>query len=338
MIDNIKKNLDLNLNNSFYPKEQYTLSKLNESDEIDDLQLKNIKQADWFKTMEHYPKTVGQMKLLVSIVDKIGIFDNFDLVKTSEMNSNELNIIYAILRIMNKLFNIYLDYVVKNIFMDSLKDIFICSHLTYYDLFFDQLTQDTYHFVCSMIKLQYPDMNENIIKNKFNDYLKMTFQKTFYKNIIKKLEYTIDDIFYKENEKLFISIINDFISYTSDTLSETYETMKIFLKKLFDTNCSEEITNEIINALKKHINLKNLFQESCMEIDIYCEQKLDDEFELNSDDKISNNILTNNKELFDPVPTYNGYQIHNKNISPLNMDKFHPFVENNFIRTKKRNV
>ena len=134
---------------------------------IDNTKIKNIESAEWFQTIYHYPKTIGHMKLLISIVDKIGIFDKYDIAKISEMESNKLNIMYAILRIMNKVFNKYSDYVVKKTFRDGLKDIFSCTNLTYYDLFFDQLTQDIDHFVCSIIKSDYPTMNRNVIEFKF---------------------------------------------------------------------------------------------------------------------------------------------------------------------------
>jgi hypothetical protein len=245
----------------------------------DDIVIKNIGSANWFRTMDHHPKTVGHMKLLISIVDRIGIFDNFDLAKTNSMEENKLNIIYAILRITNKMFSGYLDYVVKKIFRDGLMEIFTCTHLTCYDLFFDQLTQDIDHFVCLTIKKEYPLMNEKNIKNKFVEYLRYTFEKVFYQNMIKKLCYEIDDIFYKENDELFNSIALEFIVYTKDTLSETYETMKIFLYKIFGQECSTEMLDDIMLALKKHIDLKSLFKENCTEIDVYCEQKIDDEME-----------------------------------------------------------
>jgi len=246
---------------------------------LDDIIIKNIDQSDWFRTMDHYPRTIGHVKLLVSIVDKIGIFNKFDLAQTSNMNSNKLNIMYAVLRIMNKVFNKYLDYVVKKIFRDGLKEIFYCTHLTYYDLFFDQLTQDLDHFVCSVIRLDYPNMDAVSIKYKFVMHLQFIFEKAFYQNIIKKLTYNIDSNFYIAHNNLFLIMAQEFVKYTKEMLSETYETMKIFLEKIFSPNCSEGTIFEIMAALEKHIDLKNLFKENCMEIDIYCEQKLDDDFE-----------------------------------------------------------
>ena len=105
-------------------------------------------------------------------------------------------------------------------------------------------------------------MNEEDIKNKFVDYLDMTFRKIFYRNIMKKLGYTIDNQFYEENDKLFSSMVQEFTVYTKETFSETYDTMKIFLDKIFDENCSKETMSEITTALKKHINLEQFIQLS----------------------------------------------------------------------------
>lgn len=317
-------------NRIYHPNIDYSL----DDNIIDNKQLKNIDTASWFKTMEHYPKTVGHMKLLVSIVDKIGIFNKFDLSKTSNMDANKLNILYAILRIMNKVFNKYLDYVVKIIFRENLKNIFVCSHLTYYDLFFDQLTQDIDHFICLIIKSYYPKMKVSIIKNKLVDYLQITFGKPFYTNIMKKLNYNIDNGFYKENNTLFISIVQEFIKYTKETLLETYETMKIFLTKIFDDYCSIETMNEIITSLKKHIDLKNLFMEPCMEIDIYCEQKLYDEYERNNMDYNNYMFVKKNNQLNIKL-SYIGYQIFNEYPRESSMGILYPFVEHNFVKNEK---
>lgn len=258
---------------------------------MDDKKIKYIDQALWFITMEHYPKTIGQMKLLVSIVDKIGIFDNFDLIQTSEMDAKKLNIIYAILRIMNKIFNKYLDHVVKKIFRTNFKQIFKQnnSKTNHYNLFLEQLTQDMDHFVCFIIKNEYPNMDKNTIKLKLVEYLKSTFQKNFYENIMKKISCKINNSFYTKHDQILSNTVDQFITYMKQNLDEIYGTMIIFLEKVFNKNCKYQTLFDISVSLERHINLKNLFFENCMEIDIYSEQKLDDELE-NSDSPLNQNI------------------------------------------------
>lgn len=322
------------------------MTNFNIKESFDDTKIKNINQANWFKTMNQFPRTISHMRLLISIVDKIGIFNKYDLIKTSTMDKNKLNIIYAVLRIMNKVFNKYLDHIVKNIFRDGLKELFSCSHLTYYDLFFDQLTQDLDHFACLIIKTHYPKLDEEIIKFKLINYLDTTFKKTFYENIMKKLGYDNSDNFYIQHENIFIHMAQDFIKYTRQTLTETYETMKIFLDKIFNPQCSKETVDDIITALKKHIDLKNLFKETCMEIDIYSEQKLDDELELSeiktpsaSETKI---LLANENDLSADINYINniveniGYRIHISNQTRTNaISIFQPFIEHNLVSSNE---
>ena len=100
--------------------------------ESDNIPIYHVENATWLKTVIHYPRTVGQMKLLISIVDKMGIFNKFNLNLISQMSGHRLNILYAVLRIINKLFNKYSDYVVKKIFIDKLKQIFISVQIPNY--------------------------------------------------------------------------------------------------------------------------------------------------------------------------------------------------------------
>lgn len=269
-----------------------------------DKKIKYIESASWFKTMEHYPKTVGHVKLLVSIVDKVGIMDRFNLQQMSDMNSDKLNIFYAILRIMNKIFNKYLDYAVKKIFMERFQKIFATKmDLTNNELFFDQLTQDIDHFVCYTTKSYFPNMNETIIKNKFVSYLRTTFNKIFYGNITKKIGIQFNDKFFMKYDPTFTLMINEFVNYSKDVLKETFETMKLFLEKIFSKDCTTQTINDIIKSLEKHIDLKSLFNEECMEIAIYSEQKLDDEFERSEnsldflDDEPTNDFKNNHTEV-----------------------------------------
>lgn len=294
----------------------------------DNLFIKNINGALWLKTLNHYPKTIQHMKLLVSIVDKIGIFENMDLAKTCNMDSNKLNILYAILRITNKLFNKYLEHVTEKIFCNNFKKIFFCTNVTHYDLFFDQLTQDVDHFICYFIKRNFPKMEKEHVKNELFDYLSFTFKKRFYENIMKKLSYDVKNDFFKKNELLFENIINDFICYTRETLTETHNTMKIFLVKIFDTKCSNQVLNDITNSLKIHIDLDTLFKENCIEIDIYCEQKIDDE------DNISTKAIMINVKKINDVLKNTNLQIYHDNMYGTH-NILQSFINHNFVNNNE---
>ena len=245
---------------------------------MNDIPIKYIDQALWLKTIEHYPKTVGHTKLLISIVDKMGIFTAFDISTTSEMDTPRLNILYAVLRISNKLYSKYLDHAVKKILVPKLVGIFyenFHKNPSQKQIFIDQFVQDMDHFVSMTVSTCFPMMIPSIIKNKLIEYLKVTFQKDFYKNVMRKM--CMHD-FYSKHDNVFNQIVNDYITYSCKTLDEPYKTMKNFLELIFNINPNyAKPINDIVASLEKHINLTNLFNEHCMELDVYCEQKLHEE-------------------------------------------------------------
>lgn len=244
-----------------------------------DIGILHIDSSEWFTNLEYYPKTIEQMLLFISIIDKIGITSKYDILLTYDMSCNKLDVLYAVLRIMNKIFNKYLDFVVRKIFRRNFKRAFACSDLRYHGIFMDQLTQDIDNFVCSTLKQYQLEMDVDVIAFQTIEYLKQIFSKTFYESTLRKLSYRLDDNFYEHNYSLFFNTVKEFINYTEETLSETYDTMKIFLDAIFSYNCTDEMVAEIKTSLGKYIDLKSLFKEKCMELDIYSEQKLDDESE-----------------------------------------------------------
>ena len=78
--------------------------------------IKSIEKADWFKTMDDYPKTLNHMKLFIVIIDKMNVFANINLDNIHEMDAKRLNLIYAILRITNTIFNNYLIKTTESLF------------------------------------------------------------------------------------------------------------------------------------------------------------------------------------------------------------------------------
>lgn len=245
----------------------------------DNSKIKNIKKAKWFCTMEHYPKTIGDLYLLLSIMDKMYIFKNLAINNVIKMNAYRLDIIYAVLRINLKMYNKYLDYAVKKIFCNNFKKIFNNVSSSVKGVLFDQLLQDMDDFVCEIIKTEYPNLDKSSINKKFKIHvtkmLKMPFYNKFLTNDKKSIS---NDSLYDTNMQLFTESIDDFITYTKITLTETYDTMKIFIDKIFDNNSSTNTIDEIILALNRHIDIDSLFNESCLELDIYNEQKMNDDY------------------------------------------------------------
>jgi hypothetical protein len=241
----------------------------------DDICIKNISRSKWFKTLDYYPKTIGHFKILASILDRIGILNNFDITEICNMEESKLDIIYAILRIENKIFNTYIDHVVKKIYIIHMKKIFVCDDFQHYDMFIDQLVQDIDYFVSSIIYCC-NKMDEVDVKNRFINYLDLTFSNDFYNSIIRKLPYSIDNDFYEKHDKIFTHMSKKFVKYTYITLIKTRQKMETLLRKIFDSKCSHETISEIVMFLKKNVNIKKLFVEQCIEIDIYHEQILNE--------------------------------------------------------------
>ena len=265
-------------------------------------QIKNIEKAQWLKNVSHYPETIENLRLLISLLDNVGIFDGFDLGKVSDMSGNKLNIIYAVLRVTNKTYNIYLDHVVKKIFRNQIKDLLDHYYVTvesskntnYQTLLKDQLTQDLDHFVNTIIKSQYPKLNKHAIKREFIKYIKNVFSSTFYIDLMAKMTIDIsNNNFYEKNDKIFTTIINDFIFYTNNYLTGMCNNMIMYLDKIFDTECTQDSVYEIMKILTKQFDLSIILRESCIEMDIYSEQRINDDIIKNHKQK---KIQYNNKK------------------------------------------
>ncbi|BCS83185.1 putative ORFan, which is homologous to Tupanvirus soda lake [Cotonvirus japonicus] len=231
----------------------------------------NISNSQWFKSMDSYPVSMDEMRLLISIMDKTSLFKKYDLSKIKFMSINKLNVLCAILRINNKMINGYINYVVNNIFIDKLK------YLSKEKIFIDQLTQDIDNYVRETIKDNF-NMDTNLI-NTFGLFLNATFKKPFYKNFIdKKIEENNSnnnfEIKFEISNDINNNIINEFTTYTRTNIIEPYETITLFLNCVFDDDYEDELINEIMTSLSKYINLNSIFKENCLEIEIYNEQKL----------------------------------------------------------------
>jgi hypothetical protein len=235
---------------------------------INDFPIKNIRKAKLLKKMEEYPKTIGEMKLLISIYDKLNLFKFYDTSLIINMDSDRLNIIFAILKITNKLYNGYIENSIKNIFCKEINKIVKNKKSEEYEMFIDQYSQDTDYFINEIMKTSYPGLNSIIITNKFIKFITNIFDNSFYREISETL--INGDL----TDLRFTEMINTFISYTEETISKSYDTMLIFLNNIFDLETPREYIREILNNLGKNINLKKLIMDECYEKNIYVEQKL----------------------------------------------------------------
>jgi hypothetical protein len=306
----------------------------------EDTPIKYIENTTWLKTLDLYPKTTDDMKLLVSVVDRMGIFRKYDIISVSDMDASRLDILYAILRITNKKYNRVLEYVVNNIFCSNLKKILLKqTNLNTYELMVDQLMQDIDFFVCSTIKTNFPEiLKQSVVKSNFIKYLRNTFNNnTFYKDLFGKKSFITNDKFYDSNDKFFDFVIKQFISYITKNLTYLYRTMEKYIEKIFDPTTSVASIGVILTNLEKTNNLNMLFESECMELEIYCDQQIegmiDDEDEI-SEHKDLNFSLESLQKTNSIIKDF-GYQIHytENNSHPSTLSILQPFVDHRFAKS-----
>lgn len=235
--------------------------------------LTGLDSSLWLKTLCCYPQNISQLKVLIRLIDKVKLFNIYDLETLTTASGPKLDIVYASLRIMNKVFGNYLEEVVENIFLPVLEDVFPCTDLIAHPLFMEQLRQDTDDFVCQTLHLiTTSKFNKYFVQEQFWKHLKKIFNGNFYQDLINKLEYKIEENFQSCHNAEINEMIDEFMSYTESTIMETYLTIKIFLDTVFDDRSDDsDAENKIMASLQNIIDLENLFSESSTEIDIYCE-------------------------------------------------------------------
>lgn len=233
--------------------------------------IKNIKKAIWLTSMNHYPTTLDDMKLLISLVDKMNILRNCDLDYISEMTYQGLNIMYAILRITNKIYTKHSDHIVEKILVGSFRK--LISEIDN-EVLVDQMIQDFNYFVTLMVRKHYPNMQARSLTEELIMYLKNTFRSPFYKTHLSSAYSTNE--FYSQNRVFFDKLAIKLIKYLDFYLKPTYLNMKVLIDTIFDENVINTRLDQIEKNLEKYIDLEKLFQEDCTELDIYCEEKCND--------------------------------------------------------------
>ncbi|MEM0354089.1 MAG: hypothetical protein QXW79_00770 [Thermoplasmata archaeon] len=246
--------------------------------------IKNIDQTTWFRKIKYYPRTIGDIKLFVLIMDRVGILNGFDLEKIGEMESAKLDIIYATLRIINKIFNKYLEGVTE-IIIKHLKRIFVKKMLNKnYELFFDQLVQDLDYFICSFIKNNFPNIDEKMVTKNLLEFLEINFHKSFYRNVMKKISTSCEKILSKNNN-IMNQCTTEFVNYSHLILDKPYYNIRLLLNNIFYNIYNQRRMDDLLNMFDSNIDLYNLFNEECSEIEIYSEQKLNSEIMANHNAK-----------------------------------------------------
>lgn len=282
--------------------------------------INEIDKTTWFKTMNGYPTNIRDFSLLLQVTDKLKLFNDFDLKKICAMGCDKLDVIYAIIMIVDKLYSGHLDYIVKNIFLETVLELFDCNNLSYYNMLTDQLTQDIDVFVSDTIENRYiasktvgKSVNKTFnvdIKNKFVQFLTCLSKQKFYKTVFRKLGSDFKKLIQDKN--CINQICDEYKTYVCENVDEVRNTMNLFLDKIFDNSCSCNSVKKIYLSLVDNIDLNNLFLSNSIQLDNYLERKIDLDYE-----KEKYSCILNNQ-----------YKIYNSSTSALD-----PFINNNFAKS-----
>ena len=250
---------------------------------LDNIQIKQMENSVYFKALDKYPQTIGHMKILISTIDKIGIFDDFDMSIIKNLDGIRLDAIYIVLRLFNKTYNSFLSNSI-GIIIKELDNIIRLERISSKASFIDQLMQDSDYFINKLISENREFHN---IKDQLTTFLKETFERKYYQNIFRRNNISMD-LLIKDNDYT-IRNLSDKLCHEINEFVNSCKKFKNYLIHIFDINKDFDNIFDVIQIKKN--DLKNLLKEHSMELDIYFEQKLEYDYQ------IENKINRKGKEL-----------------------------------------
>ena len=295
---------------------------MHKNNNSDTNQIINISQSIFFTnsdtSADYCPKTVDEMKLFFDIVDKTNIMNNYDLEKLINFSAMQLDALYTILRLVNKISNKFIEYAIKKIFMVNLSEI-ICE-LQSNECLQDQMTECMDFFICDTIKKQGINMDVHATFINYMSYLEKILKDNFFSSILKNTDSLILD-----NENKIRMMVNDFVLCAKSNLEETNETLKSFLTSVMTDSSMDQINNIMI-SISNHFELDKLYNEECMEIEIYGEQLM----QIRLDQKQKQNKINEIIDIHDSISKI-GYEL----VSETTYNIFDIFKLHNFVKKSK---
>lgn len=214
-----------------------------------DSNIVNVHKTTLLKTIKKYPKTLLEFESLISIFDKMRVFDSFDTRKLVSMNEEQLDAIYLLLRVSNKIVSDFVDNITQ-----TMCDTIILKLKTSDEMIYDQLWQDINNFVSELVCCRRLKHAHSELISTLSTALSMIF----YKNL------DIPDTFYIKNKKMLHKLADQLVSETNNHIG-THRTRMI--NYLNDINLKMIVT-------QLNINVKKLIAEHCLELDIFVEQSV----------------------------------------------------------------
>lgn len=222
--------------------------------------IKKISYTKWFKTMDYYPKTISEFKLLLVYIDSLNLFNHYDLSTLANMDQMALDSIYLILRISNNIFNKFSDSCIKDVFINDIDKIFQTSDTDEFLSIQDQFYQDIYYFISNYVKTIKVNFDEIHLSTHLESFFTTLFNNNFYHPLFKNLQEK------KSKIVLLSQKATNFIKYINTNLIGIYNNMKLLSNMIFYQN------NYNLSYLENIVDLNEILQET-EELKIYYEEK-----------------------------------------------------------------
>jgi hypothetical protein len=236
-------------------------------EQIDNIHIENIKFTKYFSSVVSYPKTLSDLQLFLENVDKLKIVKGYNINKVLTMDSNSLDVLFIIIIISNKIINKLVANIVFNTYGSILKNIFKPEDDLKNQKIIDKINNDIYDYY-----INYFDANIDTIHVKDVDTLETYLENKILKDecgkILEELDCDIVSLINKLKDQIKIASV-DVSKYSSIIINESSAPMKMFLSIIFNDNCNESLSLEVLNRLKQHFDDNYLNITDCTDIDSY---------------------------------------------------------------------
>jgi hypothetical protein len=245
-----------------------------------DREIINIREAEWFQTMDYCPSTLNQLKIFIDVMDRMQILKPYNLDLVVVMDRRRLDIIFALLKITNKFFNGYNEQLIRKILKPHLMKIF---DIDKHSILMDQLIQDSESVITNYVTTSYSsNLSPPGLESILSLHLKQVLEGDFYKKAFVTYPISITDM------------VSDIVSYTIKSMKDIYITIHVFLSDVFSDDTEENRIDQLIGLILNNMNFEKILYDDCADIDMYNECYLN--YVLDS--KVNTNIQLKNELVY----------------------------------------
>lgn len=238
--------------------------------------MKNIAATRLFSQLDAYPSTVKQMETFVEVVDVAKLFSDMDLSQVRSFSPIKLDLIYVILRLSNLVHTRFIASLLEETIIPHLQTTIRCTSLNWYNILFDQMTQDVEYFLHRAVRfcLENDGSVHQYMVSGIVSILEKVSCNSVYQTAFRKLNQKMDKTYFQENESLFHLIAAEVEDEIRGQFSKTMESLIIFAQDALDPEIEDEDAEKIMASLDKIIGLNEVMAQECHELVVYVEQTL----------------------------------------------------------------